>query len=694
MGQKKQKEKIDFSNLHEAYGMERPTEDINSGNNTPEFIAKEKDSNHSIDIPNNYDARAPYNFVPINDDVVPAQEMPEFLTYTKEQKGIKRFTGEIDLEIKTETPIYIRDTTDSEQLNKGIESKDIPDFYSPADKKRIPGSSLRGMTRSLVEIMSYSKFEFFEEDKKFLYRAMADKSLDLRKNYTDKILTQEKDGYTQITQGGYLTKEGNDYYIIPAKELLKGDFHYRIEENDAISSGIIIEKMKFKDANGKFKKNPIYKSGSYEIYFKPEAPKIHKHSQQLYYSKITKISSMPLPGYEKGSLVCTGWIKSGNEGKHLHWIIPEMVDRNRKLSFAENVIENYKNDENREEGTDLLKILKDGSDKYIPCFYIEEGGKVTGFGYTGIFRIAYNNSLKNFIPKNNIEFNGIDLAQAIFGDKERFAGRVFFEDAFLSKLIKQHEASHPQILASPKPTTFQHYLVQKGITPKSNNRGDLSGWNGLKDYNSEDITIRGNKLYWHRIGNEWIASASDVTKHPKQYTLIKPIEGEFNGKIRFENLSEVELGALLTSLDLPENCAHKIGMGKPLGMGSIRITPTLKLSNRANRYKKIDSELNVLKEENEEENKKNNKKEIEKYKNAFAQYILNKLNILTSSDNKNNFDEFKKMSRMKELYTMLAFKGNPVNEKTRYMEIEHRTPEGRKINEYRDRPVLPLPSKV
>ncbi|MCK9280545.1 MAG: TIGR03986 family CRISPR-associated RAMP protein [Melioribacteraceae bacterium] len=689
-----QKEKIDFSNIHAALGIEKPDEDINQRKNTPEFNAKEKDSNHSIDIPKDYVARAPYNFVPINDDVVPAQEMPEFLTYTNEQKGIKRFTGEIGLKIETKTPIYIRDTVDSEQIEKKTESKDIPEFFSPGGKERIPGSSLRGMTRNLVEIMSYSKFEFFEEDKKFLYRAMADKSLDLRDNYTNKILTQENSGYTQITQGGYLTKEGNEYYIIPAKEFLSGNFHYRIEEKDAINSGIISLYMKLPvlDRNGneiirngrkKYEKNINYKPSSHKIYFEPKIPIVHRnHTKPLYYAKIEKISDTYFNNSKEGYLVCTGWIPGGSQGKHLHWIVPEADTSAKKLSFAANVIENYINDTNREEGTDLLKILKDSLEKYIPCFYTEEGGEVTGFGYTGIFRIAYNNSLKNFIPKDNIEYSGVDIIHAIFGDKDKFAGRVFFEDAFLTKLVKQHEASHPQILASPKPTTFQHYLVQKGITPKFNNRGDFSGWYGLKDYNSEDITIRGNKLYWHRIGNEWIANASDVTKHPKQYTLIKPIEGEFNSKIRFENLSEVELGALLTSLDLPENCAHKIGMGKPLGLGSIRITPILKLSDRTDRYKKIEAELNGLKEDN-----------IEKYKTVFAQYIINKLNNTTSAESNSSLNEFMNMGRMKELFTMLVFNGNPVNAKTRYMEIEHRTPEG-KVNEYSTRPVLPLPTKV
>lgn len=51
----------------------------------------------------------------------------------------------------------------------------------------------------------------------------------------------------------------------------------------------------------------------------------------------------------------------------------------------------------------------------------------------------------------------------------------------------------------------------------------------------------------------------------------------FTGKIRFKNLSAVELGALMMIFDLDgtTNSAYKIGMGKPFGFGSVRITPTL-----------------------------------------------------------------------------------------------------------------------
>jgi len=50
-------------------------------------------------------ACAPYNFIPLNDTALKAEELCSFDTY---RKG--RFTGYIDLCIKTKTPLYIRNT--------------------------------------------------------------------------------------------------------------------------------------------------------------------------------------------------------------------------------------------------------------------------------------------------------------------------------------------------------------------------------------------------------------------------------------------------------------------------------------------------------------------------------------------------------------------------------------------------------
>ena len=71
-----------------------------------------------------------------------------------------------------------------------------------------------------------------------------------------------------------------------------------------------------------------------------------------------------------------------------------------------------------------------------------------------------------------------------------------------------------------------------------------------------------------------------------QLTIIRPVKRgtSFVGRLRFENLTDLELGALLTALQLPSSKRHHLGMGKPLGLGSVRNEATLHLTNRERRY--------------------------------------------------------------------------------------------------------------
>ena len=89
-------------------------------------------------------SRAPYNFIPLNRVIVKAEEIPNF-DFSKFH--MDKFNGYIKLDIKTKTPLFIR----GEGSN----------FFSAGGYVKIPGSSLRGMVRTLIEITSFGKYHFF-----------------------------------------------------------------------------------------------------------------------------------------------------------------------------------------------------------------------------------------------------------------------------------------------------------------------------------------------------------------------------------------------------------------------------------------------------------------------------------------------------------------------------------------------------
>ncbi len=549
------------------------------------------------------------------------------------------------------------------------ESKDNPDFFSSADKIRIPGSSLRGMVRKLVEIVSFGKFGFFD-DKRLYFRSFADVTGSLKKIYSDKMIQEIQGAYTIKPLAGYLKKQrSGNFVIIPA--LLKDNLtYYKIEESLLLGKPFYPHAMSisFQNREGetRYKPNKYYKFFTKSVVFKKESPKGHKLTKNLYYGRVTAIQedATNLAGWEKGTLVCTGWVPSKRKGKHTHWVVNEEDRSGKHLDIDDNLLKSYKDDVNRDERANLLEQLKKHPEG-VPCFYItDEQGKATSFGHTGMFRLAYEKTIGDHIPDNLKDKTKTDLAEAIFGKvgKEKtIPGRVFFEDAFLKEGQQNvlMETKSPQILAAPKPTTFQHYLVQ---TQDDNKQ--------LNHYNPNSA-IRGYKLYWHKSGNGWEERDKDkIQKAPKQYTEITPVKPEtrFSGRIRFENLSQVELGALLFSLGLPKGCCHKLGMGKPLGLGSVKIIPKLYLSDRKKRYTELFAEWS---------NDIPESVKIQDIKASFEQYVLEKIG-------ESNHQTLWATERLQELKLMLDYElGKKLENdgKIRYMDIERK--------EFKDRPILP-----
>jgi len=248
------------------------------------------------------------------------------------------------------------------------------------------------------------------------------------------------------------------------------------------------------------------------------------------------------------------------------------------------------------------------------------------------------------------------------------AGKVFVED-----LIWQNENADlidrlrlPKILSSPKPTTFQHYLV----TPE--------GQKEKTNWNHKNGSIRGNKFYWHRKTEEspsfkWYEGEGvEKTKsHPDEIKALLP-GCIFEGKVRFENLTDEELGLLHMILSMTDKYRMKLGMGKPLGLGTIKVESSLHLQNRNDRYKKIFDE-NAIKWN------KGIKEASINYKQRFKEYL---------SEKGVNFNAEK---RIKELLKMLHYEEELNSSEewlkgTRYMSMTD--------GEFKDRNILGKPSQI
>jgi len=86
----------------------------------------------------------------------------------------------------------------------------------------------------------------------------------------------------------------------------------------------------------------------------------------------------------------------------------------------------------------------------------------------------------------------------------------------------------------------------------------------------KDAKIPGRKFYIH---HPWSVDKIKEAIINENNRTIQPVgkDNVFEFDVRFDNLRKWELGLLVYALELEDNLAHKLGMGKALGLGSVQI---------------------------------------------------------------------------------------------------------------------------
>lgn len=617
---------------------------------------------HTAAISPGNEAHAPYNFVPLNDSLVSIDEIPDFSRFDPALN-----TGYIDLTITSEQDIYIRDCTPLREYQQNKNAKSRFSFFSPAGRTLIPGSSLRGMLRSLLEIVTWGRFDNYS-DKRLYFRDFADSS-SLAEEYKERMPASRSQGQPPryAMHAGYLQRKGYGFEIIPA-EVIKEQYFRRIKTKDAITM-----------LSGKWKNNTHHFLN------------------------------------DGTCLVISGSM----QGKTHDWIIHPPNLKVTPIPLLETDVDDYLNDTNRK-SKNLLDQLK--SHKLMPCFYVQWGPNRVSFGNTVMFRLAYKKSIRDHVPRFLQQAVGHDMVDKVFGTVRgnvAVASRVFVEDAGLQGELKvANERPHiGPVLSSPKPTSFQLYLVQNSARRKS-----------LKHYNSDDTQIRGYKMYWHRraevdadeirfdknklkdfISKHSIALSDDwrqrlesgritVEEYNRindptllqvlldffstdanfQHPLFVPLPAgrTFIGRIRFTNLTDIELGALLFVLDLPQGCRHKIGMGKPLGLGTIEISANLVLSNRQERYNRLEAEWSKTALEAAAP--------PDQFIKKFNDYIIKHLPDDEIENVKGDLWATERLQQLKKMLSLPAQLDHAWQRKTSYMSL----------HDFRERKVLPMADSV
>lgn len=494
-------------------------------------------------------ASASYNFVRLPSHVIPAEFYDgNFEGVTKDVMDAYRdhvtqmgtHTGYIDLTITTETPLFIGGPSKQEDTTP-------LEFYGGQNNPTIPGSSLKGMVKEIFKIVTASSFRPYQrgtglgdfEDRYLYFRDIASAIKPLKEYYASRMMNPIKNGAglstPKATPGFIIQTANNEYYAVPS----------------------VAKK--------------IYYEAEKELVAKQRTPSIDWTHTYVN--------------------VHVGAMRS----KRTFMRITKPCNFDKRIPIPQSCIESYADDKNR--GTlDLLdkKTGKSGeaAKEYthstdvkfvVPCFFTEKDGLVEHFGHGRFYRIAYDLKISDHLP-NSLERhnNGVDLCDSVFGYGDNWAGRVSFSDAHVQGTLKMCPSDYPHPLMGPNPTSFQLYLEQ-----------NVDDHNTYNHWGHEHASLRGYKMYWHQPlakAKDWTRTAEE--KEIKGTRKIRPVDRgvTFTSRIHFERLSDVELGALLMSLNLDQYSGgqrrtyYKLGMGKSIGFGSVKFDTEVTIFDNNSRY--------------------------------------------------------------------------------------------------------------
>lgn len=499
--------------------------------------------------------KAPYNFVPLPEKIVSRYKSPnELPTHdASKEEDIHLLSGEITFNIVAQNPILVADESKPNELRK---------FNKNADGTyEIPGSSLRGLIRSAVSVLSLSDWTKQMDDDRFFYRAVADSSSKLGKHYKTLLdvdyvtVNGKKEAVPQNVQAGYIVKlKDDEYCIYPAKSGSgrHGKTYYKVnsgsvtirrnEFENKVVKGFDVDKVKFSlDETGKVVK--------------------------LFHND----------GRFNGYLLYSGFIKMGKTQKVSAYLINEIDLDQKTIELSKRDVKAYKadlkfriskfqNGERREKMRKFFELPdKIGVEHAKPCFYIHEDG-VTYFGFTAFLKLLFPYSTKGMLPEHILNKElGIDYTSALFGftsneekdenspQQGNYASRLHFHSALVEGDVKPLEPV--SILpGSPRASAYRFYL----------NQDDVQN-NDVHTYLTKDTTIQGMKQYW--VKDVDVPYIDEKNRNNVANLELLPKNTVFKAKISFDQLHKDELGLLLWALKGPK--FHQLGMGKPFGFGVV-----------------------------------------------------------------------------------------------------------------------------
>lgn len=498
--------------------------------------------------------KAPFNFVPISEKVL-------FPYWGKQVSQDIPFedgeSGEFILTIKAETPIYIKNGSSS--VSTDFSHVNIEGKRGEKEEKQyfIPGTSLKGMFRSILEIMSFAKMNRVNNNR-FAVRDLNNPELYTLLNDTANIYC------------GYLYKIGDAYFIenhgkpyLVTHELIDTEYGTAFVSSFCEGGRCTGEnqpstiRMNCRSAEYKYCK--LFGGRSLAVNF----------DYQLTTNRVISIGNRG--GIKTGQLVFTGQASVRKEengifsGKYNEFVFSDEIDLMNILEVSENLWNEFRfiyfDQDPKKISTDWKYWKKKLSEPEgrVPVFFRIENDQLKDFGLAFLYKMPCKKHVLDFIPENSNNPEVSDLSETIFGTIESMPlkGRVQIGHALcvnsqnLSKLDKVSA-----VFGQPMASYYPIYLKQS---------------NPYVTYNSDSGRISGRKRYILKDKNQEPGKGNG---NEKMIVNFRPLgkDTEFKASIRFHNLKMIEIGALLSAITFHNNesfCFHSLGLAKPYGYGRI-----------------------------------------------------------------------------------------------------------------------------
>ena len=551
-------------------------------------------------------ARAPYNFVPLSSRVV----FPDYAERVSQDVPFSDgVCGSLDLRLEARTPVFVRGGADPTAFHR-----------VPGGLFGIPGTSLKGMLRSVVEVASFAKMGRVN-DHRYGIRDLHNREL-----YGKHMAEISGGTIVPLVSAGWLRLasdprdeyeedegQGQRRWVIEPCNFAK--FEYAMLEELARERGV-------RGFNPGRKQSAPAKYRSWgnadrtldcqvKVLASDGARSKAGVPRRGIFGKVLR-SGEPGGGMVRGAeLVFTGQPSeyranapkrpgAGNP-KHHDFVFygdagePIAVPWTRRKEFSfvhSNGGEQHRLDSDPNPEWDYMRRrLLDGG--RVPVFYLQEanGTDLRAFGLAMMFRLAYRRSVLDAVRASQPECKDErhDLPQLIFGRVPGAPGRDGGTDALKGRVAIETAVAEGSpspmkpvtgVLGAPRASYYPNYLVQGGIPGGSPQRG-MDGNPRYTTYQDDAPRVRGWKRYPQR---EETASLPELPRdragkvNEKVGSTFCPLPAgtAFTTRVNVHNLRPHELGALLWAVDFGgrRECRHGLGMGKPFGYGGVSLEIT------------------------------------------------------------------------------------------------------------------------